>query len=404
MTRYQASKALWERAQQSLAGGVSSNVRASAQPPLYFKSAQGTRMVDADGNSYLDYTLAQGPMLLGHSPTVVLDFVADAMRQGQLYAGQHELEFMLSEKIQQLVPCAELLRFANSGSEAVHSAFRLARAYTGREKILKFEGHYHGWYDDELISVHPAAEQAGGRGRPKPVLASNGQAKRVLESTIVTTWNDLDLLREVIQEHADELAAVIMEPVMCNTGCIPPQPGYLEGVRELCNEYGIVLIFDEVITGFRLGLSGAQGYFGVTPDLATFGKAMANGFPISCLAGKRELMMQIADLKVNHSGTYNSNVIATAAAWATVSELERIADEAYPRLFQLGDMLRGGLRDLSTRLELPALIQGIGPVTHIAFTDQNEIVDYRSFLKADAETTRQFAQAMLDQGIRVLSR
>jgi glutamate-1-semialdehyde 2,1-aminomutase len=404
MSRYQSSQALWERAKRSLAGGVSSNVRADAQPPLFFRRAEGSRMVDVDGNDYLDYTLAQGPMLLGHSPSVVLQFLEQAMRQGQLYAAQHELEVQLAEKLQTLIPCADLVRFGNSGSEAVHAALRLARAHTGHEKILKFEGHYHGWYDDELISVQPSLDQAGDREHPTPVPASAGQDRRVLDSVIVSAWNDLDLFREVIQQHANELAAVIMEPVMCNTGCIPPQPGFLEDVRALCSEYQIVLIFDEVITGFRLGLGGAQGYFRVTPDLATFGKAMANGFPISCLAGKRDIMEHIARLTVNHSGTYNSNVMATAAAWATVCELERVADEAYPRLFQLGEALRTGLRDLATRLELDVLVQGIGPVLHIAFTDQTCFNDYRSFLAADKERNRRFVAKMLDRDIRILGR
>lgn len=403
MSKYQASTALWERAKRSLAGGVSSNVRAAGQP-LFFQSAHGSRMVDADGNSYLDYTLAQGPMLLGHSPAIVLDFVSEAARDGQLYAGQHKLEIQLSEKLQQLIPCAELVRFANSGSEAVHAALRLARAHTGREKVLKFEGHYHGWYDDILISVHPPVEKAGTREHPQPVLASAGQPKHVLDSVVVTAWNDLDLLGEVIRQHAHELAAVILEPVMCNTGCILPKPGYLEGMRELCSGHGIVLIFDEIITGFRLSLGGAQEYFGVTPDLATFGKAMASGFPISCLAGKRELMQRFATQEVNHSGTYNSNVAATAAAWASVSELEHRAQEIYPRLYQLGDMLRTGLRNLANRLGIEAVVQGIGPVLHMAFTNQPAIHDYRSFLSSDTQLSHRFADAMLDKGIRVLSR
>jgi glutamate-1-semialdehyde 2,1-aminomutase len=404
MSRYQTSLDLWKRAKESLAGGVSSNVRAAAQPPLYFKSAQGTRMVDVDGNTFLDYTLAQGPMFLGHSPPEVLEVVDQAMRQGQLYAGQHEMEIQLSEKIQALVPCAELVRFGNSGSEAVHAALRLARGYTGREKVLKFEGHYHGWFDDQLISVHPPLEQAGPSEQPQPVPASAGQARGTLESVIVLPWNNLELLRETMRIHGDELAAVIMEPVMCNTSCIVPAPGYLEGVRDLCSEYGVVLIFDEVITGFRLGLGGAQGHFGVTPDLATFGKAMANGFPISCLAGKREIMEQIASLTVNHSGTYNSNVMAIAAAWGTVSQLERIAEEAYPRLYALGEQFTDGLRDLAEELGLSVLVQGIGPVFHMAFTDQQSMSDYRTSLVADMERYHRFVANMLDEGVRILSR
>src|SRR5262249_22527364 len=188
MSRYQKSEALWERSKRSLAGGVSSNVRADGRPPLFFQRAEGSRLIDVDGNNYLDYTLAQGPMLLGHSPSVVLHAVEQAMRQGQLYAGQHELEIQLSEKLQTLIPCADLVRFGNSGSEAVHAALRLARAHTGREKMLKFEGHYHGWYDDELISVHPALDRAGDREHPSPVPASAGQDHRVLDSVIVTAW------------------------------------------------------------------------------------------------------------------------------------------------------------------------------------------------------------------------
>lgn len=404
MPGYQSSIEKWERAKRSLAGGVSSNVRAAAKPPLYFQSANGNRIVDVDGNSYLDYVLGQGPMLLGHSPASVLDAVNKEMRQGQLYAGQHDLEIKLAEKIRELVPCADLVRFGNSGSEVVHAALRLARAYTGREKVLKFEGHYHGWYDDLLISVHPPLDLAGPRDQPVPVPASAGQAKSVLETTLVSPWNDLEILGDTIERHADELAAIIMEPIMCNTGCIPPRPGYLEGVRELCSKHGIVLIFDEIITGFRMSLGGAQAFLGITPDLATFGKAMANGFPISCLAGKREIMEHIATLNVNHSGTYNSNVVATAAAWSAICELERIADEAYPRLNQLREELQRGLRDLTARLGINALAQGVGPVLHLAFTDRTSILDYRSFMEADQERYYKFAGKMLDNGIRILTR
>lgn len=404
MTRYQTSQALWERAKLSLAGGVSSNVRAAGQPPLYFERAQGARLVDVDGNSYLDYVLGQGPMLLGHSPAAVLEFVSQAIQQGQLYAGQHRLEVELAEKLQALIPCAELVRLGNSGSEVVHAALRLARGHTGREKVLKFEGHYHGWYDDQLISVMPPLTQAGSREKPHSVPASVGQSKRVLDDVIVCTWNDTDLLQAVVREHASELAAIVMEPVMCNVGCIPPQPGFLEAVRALCTEHGIVLIFDEVITGFRLALGGAQAYYGVTPDLATFAKAMANGFPISCLAGKREIMQHIADLRVNHSGTYNSNVAATAAGWACVTELERTGDELYPRLFELGQILRDGLRQRAARLGLEVLVQGIGPIAHLAFTTREAIVDYRTWLDSNNERYLRFTSKMLDRGVRILGR
>lgn len=400
-SRYQHSAELFQRAQESLAGGVSSNVRALAQPPLYFRSASGTRIIDADENVYIDYTLSQGPMFLGHSPPAVLDSVERAMRNGQLYGAQHDLEIELAESIQRVVPCAELLRFCNSGSEAVHAAIRVARAHTGRDKILKFEGHYHGWYDEALVSAAPTLEQAGPREAPKPALASGGQLGSAIGSVIVLPWNDAELLGATLQRHGHELAAVIMEPVMCNNACIPPQPGYLETVRELCTEHGVVLIFDEVITGFRLALGGAQSYFGVTPDLATFGKAMANGFPIACLAGRRELLELIASLKVNHSGTYNSNVMVTAAAHATIAELERLD---YQRIHRLGEALMYGLRQLAAKAGLSVLVQGLGPVFHLAFTKRDAIVDYRDSLEIDGARNGEFVGAMLDRGIRLLSR
>ncbi len=402
MKDHRRSKALWERSQRSLAGGVSSNVRTGS--PTYFERAFAARLYDVDGNTYLDYVLGQGPMILGHSPEPVLQAVQQAMWQGQLYAGQHELEILLSEKIQQFIPCADLVRYSNSGSEIVQAAIRLARAYTGREKLVKFEGHYHGWFDNVLVSVHPPLSHAGSREHPQPVLASAGQLSSALDEVMVLPWNDLEAFGSTVIQRRDEIAAVLMEPVMCNTGCILPQSGYLEGVRELCSQYGIILIFDEIITGFRLGLGGAQSYLGVTPDLATFGKAMANGFPVSCLAGKQEFMELIASQQVNHSGTYNSNVMAMAAAYATLAELERNNGEAYQRLFKLGHRMMAGLVERARKLGVNVLVQGIGPMFHLAFTRQQAILDYRSYLECDQELYRQFADMLLEEGVRVLSR
>lgn len=404
MKDHSRSQALSERSKRSLAGGVSSNVRAGSGTPIYFEQASAARLYDVDGNAYLDYVLGQGPMILGHSPEPVLRAVHQAMQKGQLYAGQHELEIILSEKLQQLIPCAELLRYSNSGSEIVQAAIRLARAYTGREKIVKFEGHYHGWFDNVLLSVHPPLNTAGPRECPQPVPASAGQARSVLDEVLVLPWNDLEAFGSLVTQRSDEIAAVIMEPVMGNTSCVLPQPGYLEGVRELCSQYGIVLIFDEIITGFRLGLGGAQGYLGITPDLATFGKAMANGFPVSCLAGKQSLMALVASQQVNHSGTYNSNVIVMAAACATLAELERKNGEAYERLFTLGTQLMSGLAALARKLGISVLIQGVGPMFHLGFTRQAAILDYRSFLQCDQDLYRQFAELLLEEGVRVLSR
>lgn len=237
-----------------------------------------------------------------------------------------------------------------------------------------------------------------------PLPRVEGQASRALEDVVVLPWNDLALFEKRVHQQGDEIAAVIMEPVMCNTGCILPVEGYLEGVRDICSRHGIVLIFDEIITGFRLGLSGAQGYFGVTPDLATFGKAMASGFTLSCLAGRRELMELIAQGRVNHSGTFNSNVAAMAAAYATLEELERDEGRIYGHLFDLGQSLMEGIRALARKKGTDVLVQGPGPMFHLAFTDQPVIVDYRSYLESDQARYRKLADLLLAAGIRVLDR
>ena len=289
MRDFSKSKALMDRAAKSLAGGVSSHFRVFGQPhPLAFEHSKGAFITDVDGNRYLDFVLSQGPMILGHSHPALLRSVADASEKGLLFAGQHALEIEAAERICQLVPCAELIRFSLSGSEADQAALRLARAVTGRKKFIKFEGHYHGWLDSTAISVNPPLDKAGPREAPHAVPWTDGQVSSVLDEVIVLPWNDLPLLENVVNTRADEVAAIITEPIMCNTSCVVPRQGYLEGIRDLCDRHGIVLIFDEVITGFRVSAGGAQEYLKVTPDLATFGKACAGGYAVSILAGKRK--------------------------------------------------------------------------------------------------------------------
>jgi glutamate-1-semialdehyde 2,1-aminomutase len=393
------------RSRQSLAGGVSSNVRAGKiPPPMFFKRGEGPFIFDVDGNRYIDYVLGQGPAILGHSPRRVLERVEQALQRGQLFAGQCDLEISVSEMIQKLVPCAELVRYSNSGSEIVQAALRLARAYTGREKIIKFEGHYHGWFDNVLVSVSPPLEKAGPHDSPVALPGSQGQLTSAFQDTIVLPWNDLSVLERTVQVNPEKIAAVIMEPVMCNIGCIPPSSGYLEGVRKICTKHGIVLIFDEIITGFRLSKGGAQGFFGVTPDLATFGKAIAGGFPISCLAGKREMMELIGNGLVNHSGTYNSNVMVIAAAAATLDELNQ--EGIYERLSHLTTELKTGLKEIFSRAGLPARFSGVGPVFHLGFGEADAVVvDYRSFVKSiDTAKGQRFADLLLQYGVRFIPR
>jgi len=403
-SRYQKSKELYERACRSLAGGVSSEFRKYGYPhPLFYSHGKGSHLVDVDGNDYLDFTLSQGPLILGHSHPEVLSRVQEYSSHGQLYAGQHLLEVELAETLQRHIPCAELLRFSLSGSEADHAAIRLARAITGRTKFIKFEGQYHGWFDNVSLSISaPSVEALGPREAPEPIEWTAGLTPSVREECLILPWNDLGLVEQTLKKHAGEIAAIITSPAMCNNGCIGPVEGYLAGLRQLCDQYKIVLIFDEVITGFRLGLGGGQVHFGVTPDLAVFGKAMASGYPISVLAGKREFMQLVADGKVIHAGTMNSGNPSIAAAAATVEILER--DNVHERLFRLGQQLMQGLREVSQQAGHPLLVQGFGPMFHTGFTPLAEVRDFRDTLSYDKAKFGKFVAGMHDRGVRLIGR
>ncbi len=404
MNRYQKSRELYQRACQSLAGGVASEFRKFGYPhPLFYERGVGSRVYDVDGNEYLDFTLSQGPLILGHSHPEVLRRVAESSQAGQLYAGQHLEELELAETLQRLIPCAELMRFSLSGSEADHAALRLARAVTGKPKYLKFEGHYHGWFDSVSYSISAASEAAlGSREQPNIIPWTQGLPGNGADDLLVLPWNDLELAEKTIRKHAHELAAVITSPAMCNAGCIAPRQGFLPGLREICSELGILLIFDEVITGFRLGMAGGQGYFGVVPDLAVFGKAMASGYPISVLAGKRQYMEWIADGRVIHAGTMNSGNPSIAAAAATIGVLEQ--ERVHERLFDLGRELMEGLRDASRRAGQPLLVQGFGPAFHTGFSSLEAVYDFRDTLSYDKAKYSKFMAGMHDRGIRLIGR
>lgn len=402
--RHHRSAELFRRAQKALAGGVSSQFRSYEYPhPLFYESGRGSRITDVDGNTYLDFTLSQGPLILGHSHPEVVEAVARATSSGQIFAGQHLAELELAETVKRLVPCADLLRFSLSGSEAVHAALRAARVHTGRTRFIKFEGHYHGWFDNVAVSVSaPSADRLGPRRRPRPVPWTGGRPPSSDQELVIAPWNDLESVERILASDPEGIAAVITEPVMCNSGCIMPADRYLEGLRSLCSFYGAVLIFDEVITGFRLGMSGAQGFFGVTPDLATFGKAMANGFPISVLAGKAEVMAHVAEGTALHAGTMNSGNPTVAAASATLAVLER--EKVHDRLFALGARLADGLRRASADAGHPMRVEGPGPMFHAGFSDAPHIRDYRDTLSCDTGKYARFVEGMHGRGIRLIGR
>jgi glutamate-1-semialdehyde 2,1-aminomutase len=404
MKKYTQSQLLYERASRALAGGVSSEFRKFSWPhPLFYASAQGSHIVDVDENEFLDFTLSQGPLILGHSHPEVLADVERASRSGQLFAGQHLLEVELAETIQRLVPCAELVRFSLSGSEADHTALRVARAVTGRPKFIRFEGHYHGWFDNVAWSIGgPSVEALGDYDHPTPLAWTQGLPAGAVDEFIVLPWNDLALVERTLAARHDEVAAIITEPVMCNSGCIEPAPAFLAGLRQLCDQYGIALIFDEVITGFRLGLGGAQAYYGVTPDLAVFAKAMANGYPISAVAGKQRWMQPVADGRVIHAGTMNAGNPTVAAALTTITVLER--ERVHDRLFALGRRLMAGLRAIAEETGQPLRVLGPGPMFHTGFTSQAEIRNYRDTLSYDRTKLGRFVQEMQERGIRLIGR
>lgn len=404
-SRFAHSARLFEEAMKFAPGGVHSNVRLSMKPfPLFFRKAKGCHLWDVDNNEYIDYALGMGPVILGHANPEVNQQVLASLGEGQLYAGQHAQELKLAQTICEIVPCSQMVRFSLSGSEAVQAAMRLARAATGREAILKFEGHYHGWFDNIDVSVHPDEAQMGPLLRPATVPMSLGQDADAYRCIRVLPWNDLEVAADFLDAHGPEIAAVLMEPIMCNTSVILPHSGFLEKVREHCTKRGIILIFDEVITGFRVGLGGAQEFLGIQPDLAIFAKALANGYPISCLAGSRDLMRLFSEGGVVHAGTFNGNRIGCAAALATLSVLRRNSAEVYAHIRKVGSLLMNGLKKLGTEMREPLLVQGLPSVFHTTFANQREITDYRSYSRCRLDLQAKFVWLLLERGVRIADR
>jgi glutamate-1-semialdehyde 2,1-aminomutase len=403
-SRYATSIAMYERARRSLAAGVSSNFRLGGDPvPLFFERGYAAHLVDVDGNDYVDYVLGMGPGILGHAPAAVVAAVREDVGWGQLFAGQTRAEVELAERFQAVVPCAERVRFGSSGTEMVQAALRIARAATGRSVIAKFEGHYHGWLDPVLASIAPPLDLAGPGDAPVPHLPSGGQIASSVDNVAVLPWNDSEALRRLLTGPTrDTIAALIMEPILCNTSVIQPEPGFLELARSLTAANGTILIFDEVITGFRVAFGGAQSRLGVTPDLAIFAKAMGSGFPIAALAGSRDLM-ELTGQRVLHGGTYNANVSSVAAANATLGVLAEGDGAAYARIERSGLRLMNGLREAAARANADLLVQGVAGVFNTTF-GRGPVRNYREYVATDLPRQRRFQVALQDRGVRVTNR
>lgn len=396
---FDKSRAAIERNSQWMAGGVSSNFRLNIAPtPLVFESGDGPYLNDIDGNRLIDYYLGMGPMILGHKPKALTDAVSAQMEKGILFGGQTEVEAEAARLICEMVPCAERMRFGGSGSEVIQAALRISRAATGREKILKFEGHYHGWFDNVLWSTAPPREHLEGSNDPAPFPGSAGQLASAGDAIAVLPWNDLAALEARLAKG--DIAAVIMEAAMCNAGAIQPREGYLEGVREACTKTGTILIFDEVITGFRVGPGGAQEKFGVTPDLSTFGKAIANGFPVAAIAGRADLI-DLCKGKVLHGGTYNAQPLAMAA---TVATLKSLTPELYAGIAVNAERLMDGLRKIFSDAGVTATVTGFPQIFHLGLGLERPANDYRDLLALNKPGYIALTTEMMRRGVRVLER
>ncbi len=391
MTR---SHDLFVEAQKCIPGGVNSPVRAFkgvGGDPVFFARAKGPHVWDVDGRQYIDYVGSWGPMILGHAHEAVLAAVQEAAEKGLSFGAPTELEVRMAEKVCELVPSIELVRMVSSGTEATMSALRLARGYTGRDKIVKFEGCYHGHSDSLLVKAGSGALTLG-------VPTSPGVPAALAEHTLTLTYNDADQVREVFGQLGEQIAAVIVEPVAGNMNCVPPVPGFLETLREVCDEYGSVLIFDEVMTGFRVALGGAQGRYGITPDLTTLGKVIGGGMPVGAFGGKREIMEQIAPLgPVYQAGTLSGNPVAMAAGLKT---LELISEPGFfARLADRTAALAEGLRMEAAAHGIPLTTNEVGGMFGFFFTEADSVTRFDQVAACDQARFRAFFHGMLEEGV-----
>jgi glutamate-1-semialdehyde 2,1-aminomutase len=398
------SRQWFERAQQSLVEGVNSPSRGAAVysgGPIFLERGSGTQVWDADGNEYVDFMMSFGALIHGHAHPKLASVVSEAMTQGSHFAAATSAEVEAAERFRRMVPSSEAVRFTNSGSEATMLALRLARAHTGRDKFLKFEGHYHGWYDPYLLNAHshPLVE-LGSPEDPARIPDSQGIPAGTFEDVVLAPWNDIATLERTMRTHGHELAAVISEPVMANMGCILPKDGYLQRLRELTRQHGALLILDEVVTGFRYAPGGCQQYYGIEPDISTFGKALGAGFPVGAVAGPRAILerMRWGENMVLHYGTFNGHRLTMKVIAANLDLLS--AKDVYAKLHAIGDAAITGLRDVFRRRGVKAIVQGFGPMFQIYFTDREAIHDYRDYC-AYVDTARysQFVHRLLDNGI-----
>ncbi|BCY03922.1 glutamate-1-semialdehyde 2,1-aminomutase [Stutzerimonas stutzeri] len=388
------SETLFASAQTHIPGGVNSPVRAFRSvggTPLFLKHAEGAYVIDEDDKRYVDYVGSWGPMILGHSHPQVLDAVRRQLEHGLSYGAPTAMETEMAELVCRLVPSMEMVRMVSSGTEATMSAIRLARGYTGRDAIIKFEGCYHGHSDSLLV-------KAGSGALTQGVPSSAGVPADFAKHTLTLAYNDLDEVEATLKEKGEQVACIIVEPVAGNMNCVPPAPGFLEGLRRLCDAHGVVLIFDEVMTGFRVALGGAQAYYGVTPDLSTFGKIIGGGMPVGCFGGKRAIMERIAPLgPVYQAGTLSGNPLAMAAGLTTLELISRPG--FHDELGAYTSRMLQGLQDRADAAGIPFVTTQVGGMFGLYFSGADDIVTFADVMASDADRFKRFFHLMLEGGV-----
>ena len=390
----QKSEQLFERAQQTIPGGVNSPVRAFKAvggTPRFITKADGPYIVDADGKQYIDYVQSWGPMVLGHNNEKIRNAVVAAAQNGLSFGAPTEAEIIMAEKVKELVPSMEMVRMVNSGTEATMSAIRLARGYTGKNKLVKFEGCYHGHADSLLVKAGSGALTLG-------VPSSPGVPADVAQHTLTVEFNNLDSVKAIFAECGDDIACIIVEPVAGNMNCIPPVEGFLEGLRAICDEYGAVLIFDEVMTGFRVSRGGAQERYGITPDLTCLGKVIGGGMPVGAFGGKRDILTHIAPTgPIYQAGTLSGNPIAMAAGLAALDQLAEPG--LYDSIFASTQKLVEGFQTIANEFSIPLTTNSAGSMFGIFFTDVEKVVNYQQAINCNQAQFKQFYHGMLDEGV-----
>lgn len=391
---FSRSQALFDQAQTHIPGGVNSPVRAFRHvggTPVFFKKAKGAYAWDEDNNRYIDYVGSWGPMILGHAHDDIIQAVVDTAQHGLSFGAPTAAEIDMANLICQLVPSMEMVRMTSSGTEATMSAIRLARGYTGRDKIVKFEGCYHGHGDSLLV-------KAGSGMLTMGVPSSPGVPAGLANETITLTYNDSEQVKACFAEIGEQIACIIVEPVAGNMNCIPPENGFLETLRAICDQYGAVLIFDEVMTGFRVALGGAQAHYGITPDLTTFGKVIGGGMPVGAFGGKKEIMHRIAPLgPVYQAGTLSGNPVAMAAGLTTMKLLQ--TPDFYTRLTTKTQAVTSGMQAIANRLGIPFTTNQVGGMFGFFFSEEKQITRYEQVVAGDIERFKTFFHGMLRQGV-----